>query len=80
MMRSASAIRSGSPQISRARDNAMCSQVQASSFWYFSKVRSRVATGPLLPEGRSRMSTSYSTPSDVGADSAAISRWVRRVK
>ena len=42
----------------RARVSAMCSQVQASSRWYFSKALMRVATGPLLPEGRSRMSTS----------------------
>ncbi len=38
-----------------------------------------VATGPCEPEGRSRMSTSYSTPSAVGAVSAVISSLVSRV-
>ena len=36
--------------------------------------------GPLLPDGRSRMSTSYSKPSDVSAVRALISRWLNRAK
>ena len=42
-----------SPATTRARESAMCSQVQASSLWYFRKARMLVATGPLLPDGRS---------------------------
>ena len=36
----------------RARVSAMCSQVQASSRWYFLNASTWVATGPLLPDGR----------------------------
>ena len=39
--------------------------------WYCSKVDSDTATGPLLPDGRSRMSTSHSRPSAPGAVIAA---------
>ena len=68
--RSISLIRrriAGGPAIGRARVSAMRSQVQASVMWYCSKVDSRTATGPLLPDGRSRMSTSHSRPSAPGA-------------
>jgi len=37
-----------------------------------------VAIGPACPEGRSRMSTSYSLPSAVGALIAPMKRWPRR--
>src|SRR2546423_1915431 len=46
-MASQSATRSGSPQITRARGKAMCSPVQASALWYFSK-----GCNPLAVESR----------------------------
>ncbi len=44
--------------IGRARVNAICSHVHASCLWYLRKASIWVATGPLLPEGLSRKSSS----------------------
>jgi hypothetical protein len=61
------------PATGRARVSAMRSQVQASSRWYFSKPLRLTATGPLLPDGRSRMSISQSRRSAPWEISAATS-------
>ena len=42
--------------------------------------RNETATGPLLPVGRSRMSTSYKAPAAVGVVKAAIKRCASRAK